>query len=106
MRTRTLSYDRMQAVLGREDRREQSTNSADLRAASAVLRTAMELELTGRQRECVRLYYYENRTMEQIGAVLGISKSTVCRHLQKAKRRLEKAVSYAGAARLALPRDD
>lgn len=106
MRTKTLSFDRMQAWIGQEDRPRESTNALDLQAAAAVLRTAMEWELTGRQRECVRLYFYENRTMEEIGSMLGISRSTVCRHLQKAKARLGKAVSYCGTARLACRRED
>jgi len=102
MTTQLVSYDRLENVLGRPDFEEESTNLGNLRAAKAVLQAALELELTDRQRDCVRLYFYEGLTEEETGRRLGITKSTVCRHLQKAKKRLGKAVSYAGTARRTL----
>ncbi len=99
METKLVSYDRLENTLGCFDWETESTNLGDLRAAKAVLRVALSQELTDRQLECVRLYFYEGLTEEQTARRLGLTKSTVCRHLQKAKRRLEKAVSYAGAAR-------
>ena len=38
--------------------------------------------LTERQKQVVNLYYFENRTQEQIGKVLGVDKATVSRNLQ------------------------
>lgn len=99
MATRLVSYNRLENVLGRPDFEEESTNLGDLRAAKAVLQAALNQELTKRQRDCVQLYFYEGLTEEETGLRLGITKSTVCRHLQKAKKRLGKAVSYAGTAR-------
>ena len=55
--------------------------------------------LTQRQLECVQLYYYQRMTMEAIGRELGISKPTVCRHLQRARRRLERSLTTAKLAR-------
>lgn len=94
MAVKLISYDKIEKLLGRNDFEEESTNRRDISAAKAVLRTALKLELTERQRECVRLYFYENMTEEQTANELGITKSTVCRHLQKAKRRLGRAVYY------------
>lgn len=102
MAGRLVSYDMLENVLGRQDFEEESTNLGNLKAAKAVLRTALRQELTDRQRECVKLYFYDGLTEDEVGRTLGISKSTVCRHLQKAKQRLEKAVSYAGTARQAM----
>lgn len=60
-----------------------------------LLKRAIDQELTPRQRECVQLYFFRNLTMEQVGEELGIGKATVCRHLQKAKGRLSRALGYA-----------
>ncbi len=106
MTTKLVSYNRLEHLLGRLDREEPSTNKRTLEAAKSVLRTALLQELTERQRECIGLYFYEGLTEEEAGRRLGVSKSTVCRHLQKAKKRLEKAVSYVGTACGALPRED
>lgn len=95
MRTRLLSFDEMQAYLGLCDSESENGNQNDLRMAAALLRLAVKQELTGRQRECVERYYYRQQTMEEIGECLHISKSTVCRHLQRARLRLQRAVSYA-----------
>lgn len=37
--------------------------------------------LTARQQEVLRLYYFENKTQEQIAAELNLTQSTVSRHL-------------------------
>lgn len=60
-----------------------------------LLKRAIDQELTSRQRQCVQLYFFRKLTMEQVGEELGIGKATVCRHLQKAKGRLSKALGYA-----------
>lgn len=98
MKTRHVSFDRMEGLLGRWDREELSTNRTRLRTAQAVMREAIGRELTERQRECVLLYYFQGLTQEEIAGRLGINKSTVCLHLQKARERLRQAVAcYAGA---------
>lgn len=106
MGNRFLSYDALENVLGQTESEEESTNLGNLLAAKAVLRSAMTQELTARQFQCVSLYFYEGLTEEEVGKRLGISKSTVCRHLQKAKLRLGRAIGYGETARRALPQDD
>lgn len=64
-----------------------------------LLRMAVERELTGRQRQCVELYYFQGMTMEGISQELGLNKSTVCRHLQKARGRIRHVMAYAEWAR-------
>lgn len=98
MASKLLSWDQMENLLGRPDREEESTNRRDLQAAKAVLREAMGKELTDKQRECVRLYFFEGLNQEQTARTLGVGKSTVCRHLQRAKARLKRAVSYGDTA--------
>lgn len=77
-----------------------STNRGELNQAGKVLRMAMEQDLTPRQRQCIELCVFQGLTLKEAGVLLGVNKSTVCRHLEKAKNRLEHAVSYARIARL------
>ena len=106
MATRILSYDKLENILGQTDDSGESTNLGNLQVAKAVLRSALAQELTARQLECVSLYFYEGLTEEQVGKRLGVSKSTVCRHLQKAKLRLAKAIGYGETARKFLAKED
>ena len=62
-----------------------------------LLRAMMQAargELTGRQMECVRLYYREGKGVNEIAAELGITPSTVSRHLKKARARLRTVLLY------------
>lgn len=107
MKTKLVSFDRVEHLLGQPGPGETpSTNQESLRAAKAALRTALFQDLTDRQRECVLLYFYEGLTEEETGRRLELSRSTVCRHLQRAKRHLKKAAYYAGSACRALPEED
>lgn len=47
----------------------------------AVLREIVATRLTERQRRIVELYFYEDRTQEQVAAELGISQQAVSRQL-------------------------
>lgn len=95
MATKIVSYDKLENLLGVDDFEEISTNERKLNLTKQALKTALKHELTDRQRECVTLYYYNGMTEQQTAEELGITKSTVCRHLQKAKRRLYRVVRYA-----------
>ena len=106
MATRMLSYNALENILGQADSGEESTNLGNLQAAKAVLRSALAQELTARQLQCVSLYFYEGLTEEETGKRLGVSKSTVCRHLQKAKLRLGKALGYGETARRFVFKDE
>lgn len=94
MRTRSLSLDQMQRTF--ELTAPGQDNHHDMEKAARLLRTAIQQELTPRQQECVQLYFFQQLTMEEVGRQLGIGKATVCRHLQKSKHRLGRALSYAG----------
>lgn len=96
MRTKLLSLEDAQDFLG-EELSKGTSNTHDLQAAKAVIQVAMQYDLTLRQQECIRLYFFEGKTMEQVGDELGIGKSTVYRHLQKALARMKRALTYATA---------
>lgn len=92
MRNRVLRLEGLEHLLA--SRGDDTGNGERLAATKAALRQAMERELTERQRECVRLYYFEGLTEEECAKALGVGKSTVCRHLQKARQRLEHVLRY------------
>ena len=69
-----------------------------LDAAGRVLWEVIRHELTSRQYECVTLCMVYGLTLKQAGEKLGINPTTVWRHLQRARKRLEMAVRYAGLA--------
>ena len=47
----------------------------------ATLRELVDSELTDRQRECVRLYFFEGRTQQEAAEQLGICRRVVSQHL-------------------------
>jgi len=46
-----------------------------------AVKSLIDSRLTGRQREVVRLYYYQGKTQEDIATILNLTQSTVSRHL-------------------------
>lgn len=70
------------------------TNAEHLKIASRALHDTLENELTPRQREMVMLYFFENMTMREIGAQLGVDSSTVSRTLSRAKRRIARCMRF------------
>lgn len=51
------------------------------------------LELPDQQQKVLNLYYYEELTLKEIGAVLGVSESRICQIHSAAMKKLRKAVS-------------
>lgn len=58
------------------------------------MRNVMEHELTDKQRTAIRGYYFEHKTLAQIGAESGVNKATVCRTLHRAERKLQRFLRY------------
>ncbi len=50
-------------------------------AVRPAVHSLIDSELTGRQREVVKLYYVYGKTQEDIAAILNLTQSTVSRHL-------------------------
>lgn len=67
-----------------------STNSNQIEKLKKILYKAIEEVLTDRQKEILIIYYFEEKTMEQIAEELNINKSTVSRTLQRAEKNLKK----------------
>ena len=71
-----------------------SDNRPERERMKRILSRAIRYELTERQRECIRMYYLEGIKMKDIARSLGLSNSTVSRHISSATRKLRKVASY------------
>ena len=74
--------------------------SAPGKSAEHRIARAMEEELTPRQKQMVRMYYIEQRTMQDIAGELGVAVSTVSRTIARGKRRLRRCLRYGGSTLL------
>lgn len=75
--------------------KELSSDNASLqgRLKRNVVR-AMQEEVTPRQRQCMTLYYAQGLNMTEIGAQLGLDKSTVSRNIKRGEERLRRCLRY------------
>ncbi len=64
------------------------------KAMIQILKQAYLGELTSRQKECLYLFYGQQKKMIEIADLLHIHVSTVSRHIQKALRRLHTILKY------------
>lgn len=64
-----------------EDREQRHALRDFFVSVQPAVTTLIDSELTPRQREVVRLYYFCHKTQEDIATILDLSQSTVSRHL-------------------------
>ena len=75
-------FDAGRALWSPPEERPSNTKLLERRRnAIAALRDLVDRGLTERQRECVRLYFYEGRTQQQVADELGICRRVVSQHL-------------------------
>lgn len=58
------------------------------------VKKVIENELSPLQRETLMAYYFQRETIPQIALRRGVNKSTVCRTLQRAERKLQQYLKY------------
>jgi DNA-directed RNA polymerase specialized sigma subunit len=58
------------------------------------IRRDIERELTQKQREIILAYYFQDKSIPDIAAERGIHKSSVCRCLQRAEKRVRHCLKY------------
>lgn len=58
------------------------------------MQRVIEQELTEKQRAAVLGYYVDKKTMPQLAREFGVNKSTVCRTIQRAERRMRRCLRY------------
>lgn len=62
--------------------------------------SALEEELTPRQRQMVHMYYIDQMLMRDIADTLGVNVSTVSRTIARGRKRLQRCLRYGGRALL------
>ena len=77
-----------------------SDNSEQRRQLKRSLAKALQEEVTERQRRCLIMYYGEGLNMGEIGARLGVDKSTVSRTIKRGEDRLRRCLRYGAEALL------
>lgn len=70
------------------------SNSDTRRRMKELLRKAVQHELTDRQKECIILFYYENKSVKEIAGITGIKPTTVYKHLKKGRNALRRCTIY------------
>lgn len=70
------------------------TNSDNRNKMKNFLSVAINAELTGRQRQCIKLYYLDGLKMKEIAKYLDIHPSTVSRHMRSAHQKLKGVSKY------------
>ena len=71
-----------------------TSNRRQAKAFEKIVRLAIEKELTPRQREIARLYYYEEHNCSEISWMLGLAPSSVSRTLHRAERKIRMHLKY------------
>ena len=90
-----LSFDLMERYVGCGDFTEEvNDNSKERERILQMLPGVIRGELTQRQQDCLRLYYFEGMKMHQIAAELGVQTPAVSRHLKRARNRLQNVLGY------------
>ena len=95
---RTLTWDAMDKLTSPIS--QEAANRGRRQVALRLLRTDMDRELTPRQRQCVELCVLRGLSQVEVGRMLGLNKSTVCRHLKKAKQVLRRAADYGAMTKV------
>ena len=75
-------------------------NTAQRTRMKRALSAAMTGALTIRQRQMLMLHYFDGQSVTAIALQLGLNKSTVSRHLTRARTKLSRVLNYSliGAA--------
>lgn len=72
-----------------------ATNDDQIRRLKKNMAIAIEQDLTNRQRQMLSMYYFDGKSMVEIGHELSVNKSTVSRTIGRAVRRLYRALKYS-----------
>lgn len=73
---------------------QRDDNRKDLVKMKKMLCKAMQSQLTGRQQSCLSMYYFDGLKIREIAQELGLSISTVSRHISAARVKLRKLSAF------------
>lgn len=69
-------------------------NSVTIAKMKRAVLDIMDEELTDCQREVVEDFYFKNMTVTEIARKRGVNKSTISRHLKRARIKMKKCLKY------------
>ncbi|MEE1047351.1 MAG: sigma-70 family RNA polymerase sigma factor [Clostridia bacterium] len=69
-------------------------NNRQVERMKKALLKAIDTELTDRQKQIVIEYYFNGLSVTKIAEIYDVSKSTVSRHLSRARERLKTSLKY------------
>ena len=81
-----------------ESMRRLMRQSAEESTTAGLIAAALQTELTPRQAQMVQLYYLKQHSMREVGNILGVNPSTVCRTLAAARKKLRRCLRYSSRA--------
>lgn len=81
-------------------RQMSADNSHEVSRLKRNLIRALQEDITPRQRQALMMYYTEGLNMREIGAQLGVDKSTISRTIKRGERRLQRCLRYGAEAYL------
>lgn len=73
---------------------DENTNENSLLLIKHVLPRVIEEKLSDRQKECIRLYYFEQLKMNEVANLMGIDRTTVSRTLKRGRNRIKMSLEY------------
>lgn len=74
-------YESIWGYRSPEERKEQLKRRKQRQQILNVVLDIIESELTQRQRECIKLYFFMEKTQNEIAEILGISRRVVSQHI-------------------------
>ena len=74
-------YESLFCYQSPEDRQRRLQKEIERRKILKVVLDIIEYELTSIQRECIKLYFFEEKTQTEIAKILGISRRVVSQHI-------------------------
>ena len=73
---------------------EAETNTHFISKLKKLIIHAIENDLTDRQKNMLKLYYFDNMNIPQIAHYYSLNKSTVSRHINNAKKKIKYLMKY------------
>ena len=84
----------------------QNTNTSTMSRMKRNLIRALREDVTEKQRQALLLYYGEGLNMKEIGARLGVDRSTVSRNIMRGEARLRRCLRYGAEIFLRPPEEE
>ena len=81
-----LPYECLFSYQSRKDPKKQLLKERERKQILKELLDIIEYELTQRQRDCIKLYFLQEKTQSEVAEILGISRRVVSQHIYGIRR--------------------